>query len=99
MMECSLTQHCIFFNSKMNVDEETRSRLIEKMCKDNYSSCARYMIYESLGSDKVPDNLRPDMKLEAVSIMEYSLDFLNRTMKYRKSIDRAVKMSMSSEMV
>lgn len=96
-MECELVHHCIFYNSKMEIDDDMRAELAEKFCKNDHSNCARYMIYESLGSDKVPDNLRPDMKSEAISIIDHSLDSYNRSFKYKNSIDRALKLSMTSD--
>jgi len=97
MMECELIPHCIFFNARMKIEGATHAELVDKFCTRDHSSCARYMIFESLGSDKVPDNLRPDMKLEAVSIIDYSLDFWNRSFKYKNSIDRALRLSVTTE--
>lgn len=55
---CEIEKHCAFF-----VVAEGFSHAIEAvqrtLCKDDYQSCARYVVHKSLGTGAVPDNLLP----------------------------------------
>ena len=60
MSACRLLEQCIFFKDKM-VDMPSTAKIIkERYCWGGGSStCARYLVSERLGSDKVPQDLLP----------------------------------------
>ena len=60
MSACRLLEKCIFFRDKM-VDMPSTARSIKaRYCwGDGNSTCARYLVSEKLGVDKVPQDLLP----------------------------------------
>ncbi|MDC7218321.1 MAG: hypothetical protein PQJ59_00165 [Spirochaetales bacterium] len=63
MTDCECLAGCPFFNG--NNDEEMKN----KYCKNNNLNCARYMVFNSCGKDKVPADLAPDDKTTAYVII------------------------------
>ena len=59
MAECELIARCIFFNDKMAEYPSTASFLKKKYCQEDNSECARYMVFKTLGGEKVPKDLYP----------------------------------------
>ncbi len=60
MGECTSLAKCPFFNDVMQDMPSTAERLKKKYCFVDPSTCARYMVSEALGSDKVPKTLFPN---------------------------------------
>lgn len=66
MAHCELTGTCKYF------DRRTRSShraYIDTFCNQDNYLCARYLIACSLGRDAVPDDLRPEDKQQAFTLM------------------------------
>lgn len=59
MPACSLLDQCIFFKDNMSDMPSTANILKAKYCSEGSSSCARYLVFEKLGMDKVPQDLLP----------------------------------------
>lgn len=60
MLACRLLEQCIFFKDKMVDMPSTAKSIKERYCWGGGSStCARYLVSEKLGSDKVPQDLLP----------------------------------------
>jgi len=72
MGECDLIETCPFFNDKIKTVNIDTEQLKEKYCKNNNLNCARYMIVQALGREKVPDDLLPDQKTTAYQIIAES---------------------------
>lgn len=65
---CPILQTCPFFNDQM-VDMPASSQILKAAyCKDDYTECARYRVYGSLGRPAVPSNLFPS-ELERARIL------------------------------
>ncbi len=61
MSECKRLGACPFFNDKM-ADKPGMTQLYKKnYCMKDFSQCARYMVAEAIGSEKVPIDLYPNM--------------------------------------
>ncbi len=58
-MECPVLQDCPFFNSKLKDMPSTSNLLKKTYCLSNYKRCARWIVREKLGPDKVPDDMFP----------------------------------------
>jgi hypothetical protein len=69
MAECSLLKGCLFFNDKMPDTSGLGSMFKGRYCLGDNSKCARHMIVKSLGREKVPTNLYPNMLDQAQAIM------------------------------
>lgn len=60
MAECPLLGGCIFFNDKMASMPALSDMLKKRYCRKSYALCARYLVADTLGRDKVPENLTPN---------------------------------------
>lgn len=69
MADCKFLKGCIFFNDQMPVESEMGATYKKQYCLGDSSNCARYMVATSVGREKVPGNLYPDMKIEAKLII------------------------------
>lgn len=63
MDKCEFIESCNF-NKNGNNEE-----LKKAYCDNEPLRCARFMIYQSLGESKVPDDLMPDEKMKAYEII------------------------------
>lgn len=63
MDQCEFLETCFF--AKNNED----SPLKESYCNSNPLHCARFMIFQALGEDKTPDDLMPDEKTKAYTLL------------------------------
>ncbi len=61
MPECKLLETCPFFNDKMPIDSGMGAMYKKKYCENDNTSCARYMVVEALGREKIPVDLFPNM--------------------------------------
>jgi len=69
MAECEILQGCLFFNDKMKDMPSTANILKNQYCKNNNSTCARYMVFKALGRPKVPTDLFPQQVDKAERII------------------------------
>jgi len=60
MAECECLEGCPFFNDKMQNMPALAGIMKKKYCQDDYSSCARHMIFEKMGKEAVPGGLYPN---------------------------------------
>ncbi len=60
MPDCGLIEKCLFFNDKMENKPALTEMYKQKYCKGDYPACARYVVVEALGREKVPPNLFPN---------------------------------------
>jgi hypothetical protein len=60
MPDCGLIAACIFFNDKMARVPHTAGLYKEKYCRTDSSTCARFMVAQALGRQKVPADLFPN---------------------------------------
>lgn len=69
MSECELLQSCPFFNDKMK-DQPGLTQLFKKRyCQgDEKNNCARYIVRNALGKEKVPVDLYPN-QIERANIL------------------------------
>ncbi|MBI9049775.1 MAG: hypothetical protein JEZ00_10170 [Anaerolineaceae bacterium] len=65
MSDCECLQDCPFFNEVMMDMPSTADRLKRKYCLGENESCARYMVFKSLGEENVPATLFPMQKVQA----------------------------------
>ena len=69
MQECELLAGCIFFNDKMSNMPSMADIYKERYCKKDNSGCARYMVFQALGKEKVPPDLFPNQREKAEEIL------------------------------
>ena len=62
MGECEFIGKCPFFNGHLAGDEERIEEMKEKYCRNNNLNCARYMVANALGKEKMPPDLFPNEK-------------------------------------
>jgi hypothetical protein len=60
MADCECIGGCPFFNDKMANMPTMANILKSQYCKSNFSGCARYMIRQKFGKEKVPADLFPN---------------------------------------
>ncbi len=71
MSNCECLPQCPFFNHVMQDMPTTTDRMMKKYCLRDSANCARYMVFEALGSQKIPPTLFPnqtDRALELISL-------------------------------
>lgn len=69
MGECEFIAGCPFFNGQLAGDPEKIETLKEKYCRTNNLNCARYMVANALGKEKMPTELFPDQKDRAYLVI------------------------------
>jgi len=65
MAECEWLTKCIFFNDKMASLPATAELMKSNYCKNNHTSCARYVVAKELGKEAVPIDLFPSETMKA----------------------------------
>ncbi|MCK4790302.1 MAG: hypothetical protein KAV87_41580 [Desulfobacteraceae bacterium] len=70
MTDCEYLAGCPFFNDNMTNMPTTADRLKRKYCKEDNSTCARYVIATKLGKPKVPRDLFPNDEKRTKVILE-----------------------------
>jgi len=72
-MECELLPGCKFFSDKMSIHLISAEQIKAQFCKGgDYSSCARFRVYQALGPEKVPADLLPNLVFAATEIIQRS---------------------------
>lgn len=66
---CELIATCAFFGEKLPTMPATTNFLKARYCQRDYTNCARYLVRQSLGKEKVPLDLYPDDAVRAKSII------------------------------
>jgi hypothetical protein len=69
MGKCEYKSAC-FFNNLMQSKPLTLEYLEDEFCDCNYLRCARFMIYNSYGVNKVPRYLLPEDTMEACKLLD-----------------------------
>lgn len=59
-----------FFNDRMQGLEAVKDSMKKRYCLGDNSKCARYMIFKSLGKEKVPADLVPNQVERAAAIIQ-----------------------------
>ena len=66
---CEKSAICPFFKKEMSNLPSNADELIKKFCEGNSLNCARAMVYDALGDNKVPGDLLPEDKPAAYAII------------------------------
>lgn len=72
MSECENLSKCPFFNDKHANMPSIADMLKKNFCHGNKEECARYIVASKLNKEKVPNDLFPNMKEMALSIIAQS---------------------------
>ena len=70
MPDCELLEGCLFFNDRMQSMPTVVELLKERLCRGEYTECARYMVYRKLGRPRVPPDLFPSDRDRAWRILK-----------------------------
>ncbi len=68
MIQCTFAPTCAFFTEKMKNMPSTVELIKKRYCFDDHLSCARFIVQEKLGADRVPDDLFPSQKDRALKL-------------------------------
>ena len=69
MPVCESFDKCTFFNDQMGDLPSTAAMTQSNYCKNNYTACARYRIFHTLGEAAVPADLSPSESERADKII------------------------------
>lgn len=69
MANCECLDGCPFFNDKMDNMPGLSNMYKRSYCKGDYVSCARYMVFKSLGKAKVPVDMFPNQQDRAKELL------------------------------
>lgn len=72
MPECECLPKCPFFNDVMAEMPSTADMMKKRYCLKDNSTCARYMVFKTLGREKVPAKLYPTQTDQAQKLIETS---------------------------
>ena len=67
---CAKLGKCPFFNDQMDGQPEAIRLYKDYFCHGRFLECARYLISEELGKDKVPKDLYPNDSVQARAILK-----------------------------
>ncbi len=59
MPDCERTERCPYFTEYLEDLKAMQEMWKEKYCREDKSQCARYMVLEALGPDRIPRYLAP----------------------------------------
>jgi hypothetical protein len=62
MADCELISACPFFNDRMKNMPAMSNIYKRNYCQGDHTNCARYMVREKLGKEKVPGDLYPNQQ-------------------------------------
>ncbi len=65
MPNCECLPKCPFFNDNMQNMPSIADMMKKRYCLGSNEDCARYMVFKSLGREKVPMDLFPNMTEDA----------------------------------
>ena len=60
MARCDLLEGCIFFNDKMQNYPFAAEQMKQTYCVEGDVDCARFIVRDALGKEKVPGDLFPN---------------------------------------
>ena len=69
MTDCPRLIRCTFFNEQMDRMPSLTNLLKKQYCQGEFTTCARYIVLENLGQEKVPDDLFPNHEDRAKSLI------------------------------
>lgn len=69
MANCECLDGCPFFNDKMDNMPGLSNMYKRSYCKGDYASCARFMVFKSLGKAKVPEDMFPNQQDRAKELL------------------------------
>ncbi len=69
MGECEKLAVCPFFNGTLNVESLDPEKVKKEYCESNNLHCARYMVFQALGPEKMPEDLLPEEKTRAYMVI------------------------------
>lgn len=69
MADCEFLEGCLFFNDTMPIEEGLGALYKKRYCQNDNSKCARYLVVNKLGKEKVPKDLFPNMLDRAKEII------------------------------
>jgi len=69
MNECEFIKTCPFFLGELAEKPVKTEEMKEKYCRNNNLNCARYMISQAAGPEKIPADLYPNEKDIAYQII------------------------------
>jgi len=69
MAKCEFIDRCPFFNKMISTGGTLDRMYKEQFCNGSYKMCARYKIASTLGKEKVPVNLYPNMFDQAEALI------------------------------
>jgi len=70
MAHCEWIHECPFLANRHILIEAMREIYLSKYCQHEFHKCARYLVYKSLGPDKVPLNMFPNQRDRAQKIID-----------------------------
>lgn len=62
---CKLASACVFFNDQMKDMPGASNAYKRKYCETTNSTCARFMVFKTLGKEAVPADLYPNQLIRA----------------------------------
>jgi hypothetical protein len=69
MTACKKIEKCPFFNDKLANMPLIVNTLKDSYCRNDFAECARFIVSEALGGEKVPIDLYPNNKNRARQIL------------------------------
>ncbi len=68
MVECPFAPTCPFFSDRMKNMPAAAELMKKRYCFDDHKGCARFIVWEKMGMDRVPEDLYPNQREKAMKI-------------------------------
>ena len=68
MTECECSAECPFYNG-LRTQDQAKAFLNDSFCREEYTYCARHIIYEKLGFHCIPRDMKPGEITRAFDIL------------------------------
>lgn len=65
MARCEIARDCLFFNDRMAGERQMAALFKVRYCKGSNRDCARHIVFIACGRPAIPDDLAPNDKLRA----------------------------------
>ena len=69
MGQCEFIEKCPFFHGKLAEKPVEAEELKKQYCQNNNLNCARYMIAQAVGKERMPADLYPHEKAVAYKVI------------------------------
>ncbi len=69
MLNCELAETCVFLNEQVAGMPSTSAVYMKIYCEQDFDNCGRYMVFNAIGRENVPNDLFPNQSDRAKEVI------------------------------